>query len=152
MVFLGCSIHAAGESQLGDIQLVLQEFIDDLNHALNGHGLFRYDQTALRVSGGKLGLERGALHLVGGGAILDTLLFVDLQDCRQQRIIFPQDQGMVEILQNLPCRLLNFVAGEDHIHARFNSVLDFDGQNAGMSMQILGLSFETIKTVCVLQV
>ena len=126
--------------------------IDDFEHALNGHSLFRYDQTALRVSGGKLGLERGALHLIGGGAILNTLLLVDFQDCRQQRIIFPQDQGMVKILQYLLCRLLNFVAGKNHIHARFDCVLDFNGQNAGMSMQILGLSLETIKPVCVLQV
>ena len=64
LVFLRRSIHTTGESQLGDIQPVLQEFIDDLDHALDGHGLFRDDQTAIRIGCGQFGLECGAKKLL----------------------------------------------------------------------------------------
>ena len=35
LVFLRCSVHAACESQPGNIQLILQKLIDDLDHAFD---------------------------------------------------------------------------------------------------------------------
>ena len=112
LVFLCCRIDAAGESQFGNVEFVFQQLIDDLDHAFHRHRFFCDDQATFRVSGGKFRLEGGSLHLVGGSAVPDTLFFVDFQNHRQQGVILPQDQGVVKVLQQIPCGFLNLIAGK----------------------------------------
>ena len=68
------------------------------------------------------------------------------------RIVLPQDQGVVEVLQHFPGGLLNLVTGENHIHAGLHSILNLDGQNAGVAVEVLGLALEAVESVGVLQV
>jgi len=59
---------------------------------------------------------------------------------------------MVEILDDRPGGLPDFIAGENHVDAGFDGVLDFDGQNPRVTVQILSLTLKTVKTVGVLDV
>ena len=145
-------VYAAGKSELRNVQLILQQVINDLDHALNGHGLLSDDQTAVRICGGKLCLKRLALHNVVGMSVFDALFLVYVKDRRQQGVILPQDQRVVKVFQNVPCGFLNFIAGEHHVHAGIHAVLHFNGQNTRMAVQVLGFALEPIKAVCILQV
>ena len=70
--------------------------------ALRTYAVFvQSDTTQGTAVFGTFGLARRTLHPAGGGTILDALLLVDLQDCGQQRIIFPQNQSVIEILAGL---------------------------------------------------
>ena len=151
-VFLGGGIDAAGKGELGNIQLILQQIINNLDHAFHGHGLLGDNQAAFRVSSGQLRLEGGALHFVGGGTVTNALSLVDTQNGGQKRIVLSQNQCMVKVLQHFPCGLLDFVTGKNHIDTGLHSVLDLDGQKTGMTMKVLCFTFESIETVCVLQV
>ena len=55
-------------------------------------------------------LECGTGHGVRGSAVADTLLIVNCQNRRQQRIIFAQDQRMIEILQYFPGGFFDLVS------------------------------------------
>ena len=46
---------------------------------------------------------------------------------------------------------MDLVAREDHVDALVHGVLDLDGQNARMAVQILRLAPESVKPVCILQ-
>ena len=59
---------------------------------------------------------------------------------------------MIEVLQDVPRGLLNLVARENHVDARFDRVFNFDRQNAGVAVKVLGLSFEAIETMGILQI
>ena len=59
---------------------------------------------------------------------------------------------MVEVLDDVPGGFLDLVAGENHVDAGIDGVFDFDGQSAGVSVQILGFAFEFVETVCILDV
>ena len=150
--FRAGSVYAAGKSELRNVQLILQQVINDLDHALNGHGLLSDDQTAVRICGGMLCLKRLALHNVVGMSVFDALFLVYVKDRRQQGVILPQDQRVVKVFQNVPCGFLNFIAGEHHVHAGIHAVLHFNGQNTRMAVQVLGFALEPIKAVCILQV
>ena len=80
-------IDAARERDLHDIELVLEEGVDHLDHAFHGHRLLRDDETAVGISLAKLVLERGAFHRVRGRAVLDAFLLVDAENRRQERIV-----------------------------------------------------------------
>lgn len=80
VVFLGGSIDTTGEGQSDDIQFSLQQVIDDLDHALNGHGLLGDYQSALRVGLAELGLEGGSHHAVLWCAKADAGLLIDIED------------------------------------------------------------------------
>ena len=49
-------------------------------------------------------------------AVTNALLLIDVEDGWQQRIVLTQNQGVVEVLQHIPCYLLNLVAGINHVH------------------------------------
>ena len=68
------SIHAAGEGDLCNVQLVLEQIIDHFDHAFYRHGFLGHHQTALRVGGCQLGFKGRAFHLVLWRAIADALL------------------------------------------------------------------------------
>ena len=70
----------------------------------------------------------------------------------QQGVVLAEDQGVIEVFQNLPSGFLNLIAGEDHIDARLDGILDLQGQNTRVPVQVLCLSLEPIKSVCILQV
>ena len=150
--FRGGRVDAAGKGELGDVQLVLQQVVHDLDHAFHRHGLLGHHQTALGIGGGKLRLECGAPHLVGRRAVLDPLLFVNVKDGGQERVVLSQNEGMVKVLQNLLGGLLDLIAGKDHVHAGLDGILDLNGQDAGVAVEILGLTLEAVKSVRVLQI
>jgi len=150
-VFLACTIHPAAEGDLGDIEFVLEEIIDDLDHSFDSHGFLVDHYPAIRIGSGEFRLEGRSFHLVRRRSVSDALLVIDSKDGRKQRIIFPKNQGMIEVLQKIPASLLDFVAGENHIDSRINRIFDFDGKDAGMAMQILRLSFEAIETMSILE-
>ena len=83
-------------------------------------------------------------------AVLNTLFFVYVEDGRQQRVVLTKNESMVEILQNIPSSFLNLIAGEYHVNASIYGIFYFNGQGAGMAVQILRFTFETIKTMCIL--
>lgn len=145
-------VDTAGKGDLCNIQLILEQIIDNLNHALYGHRLLGDHPTAFRVSGCPLGLERRALHLVLWCTVADALLLVYLEHRQQQRIVLAQDQCMVKILEHFPSGLLNLVTRENHIYAGLYRIFYLNGQNAGMSVEILGFSLESVKSVGVLQI
>ena len=150
--FGGGSVDAAGKGDLGNVQLVLQQIIDDLDHAFHRQGLLGDHQAALRISGGQFGLESGALHLVLRGAVADPLLLVHLQDGGQKGVVLAQNQRVVKVFQNRPGGLLNLIAGENHVDAGLDGIFHLDGQHAGVAVEILGFPFESIKPVSVLQI
>ena len=45
-----------------------------------------------------------------------------LGETRLQRIVLPQNQCVVKVLQNFPSGLLDLIAGEDHVNARFRQI------------------------------
>ena len=59
---------------------------------------------------------------------------------------------MVKILQHIPGCLLNFVAGEHHVHALVDRPLHLYGENSGVSVKVLCLALEAVETVCILQI
>ena len=135
-----------------EIQKTAWEVLKNFDHAL----ILREDDPLLPAILGvyeEQGIRNGAPSNKMKGPAFKTELATAYPECR---LVVTKEtmtvEGMIEILQNLPCRLLNFVAGENHIHARFNRVLNLDGQNAGMSMQILSLTLKAVKSVCVLKV
>ena len=150
-IFLSRGIDSAGEGDFGNIELVFQELIYDLDHTFHRHGLLGNDQAGIGICSGKFCLESRTLHFVRRSAILDSLLLIDIENCRQKRIILTQNQSMIKILQHLPCGLLDFVAGENHVYAGFDGILDLKRQNPGMSVKILGFSLEFLEPVCILQ-
>mgnify|MGYP003293893755 CR=1 FL=1 len=149
--FLGGGINSAGEGDFRDVQLLFQEVIDNLDHALHRHGFLRHHKAAFRVGGGERGLERRPFHRVLRVAVLDALLFVDAQNRGEQRVVFAQNEGVVEIPQNVPGRLLDFIAGEHHVHPIVDGILHLDGKDARVTVKVLGLALETVETVGVLQ-
>ena len=85
-------------------------------------------------------------------SVLDALFFIYVKNSRKQRVVFPEDKGVVEILQDIPCHFLNFVAWIYHVDAGVDCVLDFEGYSSCMPMQVLGLALESVESVGVLQV
>ncbi len=59
---------------------------------------------------------------------------------------------MVEVFQDSPCGFLNFITGENHIYAGINRIFYLNRQGAGVTVQILSFTFESIESVCILQV
>lgn len=93
-----------------------------------------------------------AFNLVLRCAVADALLIVHLQSCRQHGVILTQDQYMVKVFQDGRGSFLNLIAGENHIDARFNGVLYLDYQCTGVTVEIWGFAFKTVKPVGVLQI
>lgn len=52
---------------------------------------------------------------VGGSSVSNALCIVDGKDSGKQRIILSKNQSVVEVLQNFPSSLSNFVARKDRI-------------------------------------
>lgn len=148
----GGGVDAAREGDLRDIELVLEQRVDNLDHALHRHRLLGDDQAAVGIGGAELVAEGLALHGVGAVAVLDALLLVDVQNGRQQRVVLAQNQRVVKVFDDIPGRLLNLVAGEHHVHARLHAVLHLDGEHTRVAVQILSLALETIETVGILNV
>ena len=96
-ILLRSGVHAAGEGELCDVQLVLEQVVDDLDHALNRHRLLRHHQTALGIGRGQLCFERRALHLVGWRAVADALRLINAEDRGEQRIVLPQEPSMLRV-------------------------------------------------------
>ena len=65
--------------------------------------------------------------LLEGAPFRNALCIVDGKDSGKQRIILSKNQSVVEVLQNFPSSLSNFVARKDHIDPRFDRVFNFDG-------------------------
>ena len=63
-VLLRGGVDAAGEGDLRDVELVLQERIDELDHPFDRHGLLGDDQPGIGIGGGEFGVECRALHFV----------------------------------------------------------------------------------------
>ena len=59
---------------------------------------------------------------------------------------------MVEVLDDVPRRLLDLVAREDHVDAGIDGVLDLNREAAGVSVQITRLALETVEAVRILDV
>ena len=150
--FCRSGIDSAGEGDFGNVQLVLQQVVDNLDHAFHGHGFLRHHQTAVRVGGGEFGLEGFALHGVARMSVADALLVVHVKDGGQQRVVLTEDERVVKVLQYVPCHFLDFVAGIHHVDARLNGVFHLKGEHAGVAVQVLGFALETIETVGVLEV
>lgn len=148
----GRGVDTAGERQLDDVELVFQQIVYDLDHALDGHGLLGHDESAIGVGGGKLGLERLALHRVVGVAVPDALFLVHVEHCGQERVVLAQDERVIEILQNVPRRLFDLVTREYHVHSLIHGVLDLYGQDARVAVKVLRFSLKAVETVRVLQV
>ena len=135
-----------------DIELIFQQMVDDFDHAFNGHGFFGDDQSAIGVRRGKFSLECRTFHRVGRRAVADALSFIHSENCRKQRVIMPQDKGMVKIFQHVPGDFLYFIAWIDHVHTCVDGVFDFDRKPSGVSVKILCFAFEVVKAVGVLDV
>lgn len=145
-------IDTACKCDLGNVELVFEKVVNNLNHALNGHGLFGHHQSAFRIAGDQISLDRFTFHCVGRSAVANALLFINIENRWKKRIILSQDQSVVKVLQNRPSSFLNLITGENHVDTRFNRILDFDCQYTGMAVQILRLSLEAIETVSILNV
>ena len=72
-------VVAAGKGDFDNIQLIFEQFVNDFDHALDGHGLFGHDQTAIRIRRCQRDFKRRTSHGIGGGTVSDSLLFVDFQ-------------------------------------------------------------------------
>ena len=144
-------IVAAGEGQFDDVEFVFQKGVDDLDHAFDGHGFLCHHHPAFRVGGRQFCFESGALHGVPGGTVAYALCFIDLQDGLQKGIIFPQDQCVVKVLQYVPCGFADLVAWKDHVDSRIDTFFHFDGQCAGVSVEILCFALKAEKPVGILQ-
>ena len=48
--FRRCRIDTTYKGNLGNVQLVFQQVIDNLNHTLDSHGFLRHYQPAIRIS------------------------------------------------------------------------------------------------------
>ena len=105
-------IISAHEGDFDDIEFIFQQMIYDLDHPFHGHGFFGDNDPAVRMSFCQFRLEGASFHGIGGCSVFDPLFFIDGKNGRQQRIIFPQDQGMVKILNYTPGDLFDFIAGE----------------------------------------
>ena len=145
-------VHTAGEGNLGDVELVLEQFIDDLDHAFNCHGLLGHNETGVRIGGSEGGLEGLTLHLVLRVAVLDALLLINVKDGRKKRIVLPENERMVEVLENVPGNFLNLVARVNHVNTWIYAILNLDGEDTGMSVKILCFALESIETMGVLKV
>ena len=82
------------------------------------------------IGRGKLGLEHFALHHVLREAVLNALLLVYVRNGGQQRVVFAQNQRVIEIFQLVPSRFLNLVTRECHVYPFVDRVLDLDGQDS----------------------
>ncbi len=148
----GCGIVAAAEGQLHYVQLVLEQIVDNLYHPLHGHRLFGDHQTAVRVGGRQLRLEGRALHPVLRVSVPYPLALIDLKHCRKQRVVLAEDQRVVEVLEDLPGGLPDFVAREYHIDSFVDAVFHLDGKRACVAVKILSFSLEVQETVRILQI
>ena len=146
------SIDTAGEGETDDVQFVLQKVVNNLYHALDGHGLLRDDQATFGVGLAEFGMEGRAAHLVLRCAMAKTGFVIDIEDRRQERVVVTENKGMVEVLENGPCGLLDFVTGVRHVDARIDGFLHLNGQVAGVTVQVLRLALESVETVGVLEV
>ena len=145
-------IDAARERDLHDIELVLEEGVDHLDHAFHGHRLLRDDEPGIGISLAKLVLERGAFHRVRGRAVLDAFILVDAENRRQERIVLAQHERVVEVFEHGPGRLLDFIAGENHVDARIDRIFHLDREGARMPVQIARFALKTVEAVGVLDV
>lgn len=148
--FLGGLISSAGKREADDIQLPFKQIIDDLDHALHGHGLLGDHQSALGICLAEFGTESRPLHTVLRRSKADAGMLVNVQDSRQEWVVVPQNQGMVEITKYIPCRFLNFITGESHVDTMVDGFFYLDGEMAGMSVQVLCFAAETVETVGIL--
>ena len=48
-IFLRSRIDTACKGDLGNIQFVFQQIVDDLDHAFHAHGLFGHNKAAVRL-------------------------------------------------------------------------------------------------------
>ena len=149
--FFAGGIYSAGERNLCYVEFILQKVVDNFNHTLNGHRLLCYDKTTFGISLGKLRFEGGSLHDVIGCAAPYALLFIHIENGGQKRVVTAKYERVVKIFEHIPSRLLNFVTRENHIHPGFYAILHLDCKNTGVSVQILGLASESVKSVRILQ-
>lgn len=145
-------IDAAGERDFGNVQFILEEIVDDFDHAFYRQRLFGDNQTALGIRGREFGAERRPFHYVLRRAVADPRLFVNVENGGQQRVVFAQNQCVVKVFKDCPGGFLNFVTGEYHVDAGLDAVFDFERQNTGMAVEILRFSFEPVESVGILQV
>ena len=85
-------------------------------------------------------------------AVLYALFLIYIENGRKQRVVLPQDQCVVEVLDHVPCDFLNLVAWINHVHSRIDRILNLNGESAGMAVEILCLALESVESVCVLDV
>lgn len=142
----GACIYSTCKGYFGNVEFIFQQLVNDFYHTF-GHGLLGYYQTAIGVCRGKLGFEGRTFNLVLGVSVADSLLFVNIENCLQQRVVLTEYQCMVEILQNFPCYFLYFITGINHVYSFFNGVFYLDSQCSGVSVKILRFSLKTVKTV-----
>ena len=145
-------IHTACESDFSDVQFVFQQVIYNLNHTFHCHGFFGNNQTGIGVSRCQFGLEGLSFHFVLRMAVFDALLFIHIKNGRKQRVIFAEHQGMVKILQQAPCHLLDFITRVHHVYTFFNRIFHLNGQCASVTVKILGFALEAIEPMCILQI
>lgn len=82
--------------------------------------------------------------------VADTLLVIYVEDGRKKRVVLPEDEGVVKILQNIPGNFLNLVARVNHVNTWIYAILNLDGEDTGMSVKILCFALESIEPVGVL--
>ena len=106
----------------------------------------------VRISGGQLGLEGFALHLIVGMSVLDALLFVNIQNGRAAAGSSSRKiSAWSKFFSTSHAVFWISLHGENHIDALVDRVLDLDRQHAGVAMQILCLPPKSIKPMRVLQ-
>ena len=145
-------VRTAGEGDLDDVELVLQQLVHHLDEALDGHRLLGYDKTALWIGGAEIRLECWPFHRVRRRTVPDALLLIDRENRREERIVLAQDERVIEVLENVPGRLLNLVTREDHIDAGIDGIFDLQSQSAGMPVQVLRFASEAVEAMGVLDV
>lgn len=150
--FFGCDVVTAAEGDFADFELILQQVVCDFYHSFYRHAFFCNYKAALGESGCKVRAEGFAPHRVLGMAVLNALVFVNVYYCGQERVVLTQNECVVKILEDVPSRLFDFVAGENHIYARFNAVFDLNREGAGVTVKVLGFASETVKSVSVLNI
>ena len=148
----GGGVDSARKLDADNVELVFEQVVDNLNHALNGHCFFCHHHSAVGIGRGQLGLEGRALHGVLRMAVENALLFVDAKNGWQQRVVFTKHKGVVEILQHLPGRFSDFIAWENHIHTFIDGIFHFNGHNACVAVKVLCLTFKAIKAVGILKI
>ena len=89
------------------------------------HRFLSHHKAAVGISRAKLGLEGLAFHRVLRVAVLDALLLVNVEDGGQQRVVLAEHERVVKVFEHAPSHLLDFVAGVNHVHARFYAVFHF---------------------------